>query len=176
MYSNNWEANKMGKIQNRKEALEKRDQIEKLQRESLDDNEDIDWFGKIEEVVMEDDYCMYQIGKYSKLSKYFYDDFEEYSKDYGEEDPLILCFEEIISYLSNIVIGDFDDTIKEECIGNGGIVEVNGLGFHPVSRISVADVGGESFVYLYDDNDLIAKIPFMDITSYKLTNPEDNNY
>ena len=83
----------MGKIQNRKEALEKRDQIEKLQRESLDDNEDIDWFGKIEEVVMEDDYCMYQIGKYSKLSKYFYDDFEEYSKDYGEEDPLILCFE-----------------------------------------------------------------------------------
>lgn len=164
----------MGKITNRKEALSKRDQIEKLQGESFEGDDNIDWFGRIEEIVIDDDYCIYQIGKYSKLSNYYYDDFEEYSKEYGQENPLNLCFEEIISYLSKIVLGDFGDNVKAECIGKGGIVEVNGLNFQPVSRIDIADLNGESFVYLYDDNDLIARIPFFDITSYKITAPEES--
>ena len=164
----------MGKIKNRKEALGKRDEVERLQMEALTDDENIDWFGRLEEIVIDDDYCIYQIEKYSKLSNYFYDDFEEYSKDFGEENPLNLCFEEIISYLSKIVLGDFGDNIKEECIGKGGCVEVNGLNFHPVSRIDIANINGESFVYLYDDNDLIARIPFFDITSYKVTNSSED--
>ncbi|MBQ6813796.1 MAG: hypothetical protein IJP12_04065 [Methanobrevibacter sp.] len=159
----------MGKIQNRKEALYKRNQVEKLQKRVDLDDESSDWFGLLEEIVIDDDYCIYEIEKFSKLSKYYYDDFEEYSKEYGEENPLALCFEEIISYLTKIILGNFGDNIKIEEIGKGGNVEVNGLNFYPVSRIDIADLNGESFVYLYDENDLIARIPFFDITSYKIT-------
>ena len=51
-----------------------------------------DEFAKLEELTFEDDFCQYLIGKYAKLSRLYLDDSEEYSKEYGDENPSILCF------------------------------------------------------------------------------------
>ena len=96
------------------------------------------------------------------------DDGEEYKEEYGEENPSILCFNDIIDYLDKIVSGNFADEVKNECIKEGSCVEVNGINFKPVSKIDVEDIGGETLVLLFDGSDLVAKIPFYDIISYQI--------
>ena len=126
----------------------------------------------MEELTFEDDFCQYLIGKYAKLSRFYLDDSEEYSKEYGDENPSILCFNDIIDYLEGIVSGNFADEVKKECIEEGSCVEVNGINFRPVSKIDICDIGGETLVILYDNTDLVAKIPFYDIISYRIKEAE----
>ena len=103
------------------------------------------------------------------------DDSEEYAKEYGDENPSILCFNDILDYLDEIVTGNFADEVRNECIKEGSCVEVNGINFKPVSKIDVEGINGETLVLLYDGNDLIAKIPFYDITSYKIIEAETDS-
>ena len=78
--------------------------------------------------------------------------------------------------MDEIVSGNFADEVKNECIKEGSCVEVNGINFKPVSKIDVEDINGETLVLLYDGNDLIAKIPFYDIISYKIKEESDSNF
>ena len=90
----------------------------------------------------------------------------------NEENPSILCFNDILDYLEGIVSGNFADEVKKECIEEGSCVEVNGINFKPVSKIDICDIDGETLVLLYDGSDLVAKIPFYDIISYKIKEVE----
>ena len=162
----------MGKITNRKEALAIKNKVCELKEEYLKGDKCFDEFAKLEELTFEDDFCQYLIGKYAKLSRFYLDDSEEYSKEYGEENPSILCFNDILDYLEGIVSGNFADEVKKECIEEGSCVEVNGINFKPVSKIDICDIDGETLVLLYDGSDLVAKIPFYDIISYKIKEVE----
>ena len=114
------------------------------------------------------------IAKYAKLSRLYLDDNEEYEKKYGDENPSILCFDDILDYLDGIVSGNFADEVKNECIKEGSCVEVNGINFQPVSKIDVEEIDGATLVLLYDNNDIVAKIPFYDIVSYKIKEADDD--
>ena len=162
----------MGKITNRKEALAIKNKACEVKEEYLKGDKCFDEFAKLEELTFEDDFCQYLIGKYAKLSRFYLDDSEEYSKEYGEENPSILCFNDILDYLEGIVSGNFADEVKKECIEEGSCVEVNGINFKPVSKIDICDIDGETLVLLYDGSDLVAKIPFYDIISYKIKEVE----
>lgn len=162
----------MGKITNRKEALAIKNKVCEVKEEYLKGDKCFDEFAKLEELTFEDDFCQYLIGKYAKLSRFYLDDSEEYSKEYGEENPSILCFNDILDYLEGIVSGNFADEVKKECIEEGSCVEVNGINFKPVSKIDICDIDGETLVLLYDGSDLVAKIPFYDIISYKIKEVE----
>ena len=162
----------MGKITNRKEALAIKNKVCEVKEEYLKGDKCFDEFAKLEELTFEDDFCQYLIGKYAKLSRFYLDDSEEYSKEYGEENPSILCFNDILDYLEGIVSGNFADEVKKECIEEGSCVEVNGINFKPVSKIDICDIDGETLVLLYDSSDLVAKIPFYDIISYKIKEVE----
>ena len=162
----------MGKITNRKEALAIKNKVCEVKEEYLKGDKCFDEFAKLEELTFEDDFCQYLIGKYAKLSRFYLDDSEEYSKEYGEENPSILCFNDILDYLERIVSGNFADEVKKECIEEGSCVEVNGINFKPVSKIDICDIDGETLVLLYDSSDLVAKIPFYDIISYKIKEVE----
>ena len=162
----------MGKITNRKEALAIKNKICEVKEEYLKGDKCFDEFAKLEELTFEDDFCQYLIGKYAKLSRFYLDDSEEYSKEYGDENPSILCFNDILDYLQGIVSGNFADEVKKECIEEGSCVEVNGINFKPVSKIDLCDIDGETLVLLYDSSDLVAKIPFYDIISYKIKEVE----
>ena len=162
----------MGKITNRKEALAIKNKVCEVKEEYLKEDKCFDEFAKLEELTFEDDFCQYLIGKYAKLSRFYLDDSEEYSKEYGEENPSILCFNDILDYLEGIVSGNFADEVKKECIEEGSCVEVNGINFKPVSKIDICDIDGETLVLLYDGSDLVAKIPFYDIISYKIKEVE----
>ena len=162
----------MGKITNRKEALAIKNKDCEVKEEYLKGDKCFDEFAKLEELTFEDDFCQYLIGKYAKLSRFYLDDSEEYSKEYGEENPSILCFNDILDYLEGIVSGNFADEVKKECIEEGSCVEVNGINFKPVSKIDICNIDGETLVLLYDGSDLVAKIPFYDIISYKIKEVE----
>ena len=162
----------MGKITNRKEALAIKNKVCEVKEEYLKGDKCFDEFAKLEELTFEDDFCQYLIGKYAKLSRFYLDDSEEYSKEYGEENPSILCFNDILDYLEGIVSGNFADEVKKECIEEGSCVEVNGINFKPVSKIDICDIDGETLVLLYDSSDLVAKIPFYDIISYRIKEVE----
>ena len=162
----------MGKITNRKEALAIKNKVCEVKEEYLKGDKCFDEFAKLEELTFEDDFCQYLIGKYAKLSRFYLDDSEEYSKEYGEENPSILCFNDILDYLEGIVSGNFADEVKKECIEEGSCVEVNGINFKPVSKIDICDIDGETLVLLYDGSDLVAKIPFYDIISYRIKEVE----
>ena len=162
----------MGKITNRKEALAIKNKVCEVKEEYLKGDKCFDEFAKLEELTFEDDFCQYLIGKYAKLSRFYLDDSEEYSKEYGDENPSILCFNDILDYLQGIVSGNFADEVKKECIEEGSCVEVNGINFKPVSKIDICDIDGETLVLLYDSSDLVAKIPFYDIISYKIKEVE----
>ena len=162
----------MGKITNRKEALAIKNKVCEVKEEYLKGDKCFDEFAKLEELTFEDDFCQYLIGKYAKLSRFYLDDSEEYSKEYGDENPSILCFNDILDYLEGIVSGNFADEVKKECIEEGSCVEVNGINFKPVSKIDICDIDGETLVLLYDSSDLVAKIPFYDIISYKIKEVE----
>ena len=162
----------MGKITNRKEALAIKNKVCEVKEEYLKGDKCFDEFAKLEELTFEDDFCQYLIGKYAKLSRFYLDDSEEYSKEYGDENPSILCFNDILDYLQGIVSGNFADEVKKECIEEGSCVEVNGINFKPVSKIDLCDIDGETLVLLYDSSDLVAKIPFYDIISYKIKEVE----
>ena len=162
----------LGKITNRKEALSIKDKVLEAKEEYLKGDKCFDEFAKLEELTFEDDYCQYLISKYAKLSRFYLDDAEEYENEYGDENPSILCFNDIIDYLSNIVSGNFQDEVKMECIEEGSCVEVNGINFKPVSKIDIENIGGETLVLLFDGNDLVAKIPFYDIVSYQIKEAE----
>ena len=166
----------MSKITNRKEALAIKNKVCEAKEEYLKGDKCFDEFARLEELTFADDFCQYLIGKYAKLSRFYLDDSEEYSKDYGDENPSILCFNDIIDYLEGIVSGNFADEVKNECIKDGSCVEVNGINFQPVSKIDVEEINGEILVFLYDDNDLVAKIPFYDITSYRIKELEDDDF
>ena len=166
----------MSKITNRKEALAIKNKVCEVKEEYLKGDKCFDEFAKLEELTFEDDFCKYLIGKYAKLSRLYLDDSEEYSKEYGDENPSILCFTDILDYLDGIVSGNFADEVKRECIREGSCVEVNGINFHPVSKIDVEEINGETLVFLYDDNDLVAKIPFYDITGYKIKELEEDGF
>lgn len=166
----------MIKITNRKEALAIKNKVCEVKEEYLKGDKCFDEFAKLEELTFEDDFCQYLIGKYAKLSRLYLDDSEEYSKEYGDENPSILCFTDILDYLDGIVSGNFADEVKRECIREGSCVEVNGINFHPVSKIDVEEINGETLVFLYDDNDLVAKIPFYDITGYKIKELEEDGF
>ncbi len=165
----------LGKITNRKEALAIRNKVCEVKEEYLKEDKCFDEFAKLEELTFEDDFCQYLIGKYAKLSRFYLDDSEEYAKEYGDENPSILCFNDILDYLDEIVTGNFADEVRNECIKEGSCVEVNGINFKPVSKIDVEGINGETLVLLYDGNDLIAKIPFYDITSYKIIEAETDS-
>ena len=79
---------------------------------------------------------------------------------------------DILDYLEGIVSGNFADEVKKECIEEGSCVEVNGINFKPVSKIDICNIDGETLVLLYDSSDLVAKIPFYDIISYKIKEVE----
>lgn len=158
----------MGKITNRKEALAIKNKVCEVKEEYINQDKCFDEFAKLEELTFEDDFCQYLISKYAKLSRFYLDDSDEYEKEYGKDNPSILCFNDIIDYLDSIVSGNFADEVKNECIKEGSSVEINGINFKPVSKIDVEEINGEILVILYDGNDLIAKIPFYDITSYKI--------
>ena len=96
----------MGKITNRKEALAIKNKVCEVKEEYLKGDKCFDEFAKLEELTFEDDFCQYLIGKYAKLSRFYLDDSEEYSKEYGEENPSILCFNDILDYLEGIVSGN----------------------------------------------------------------------
>ena len=162
----------MGKITNRKEALAIKNKVCEVKEEYLKGDNCFDEFAKLEELTFEDDFCQYLIGKYAKLSRFYLDDSEEYSKEYGDENPSILCFNDILDYLEGIVSGNFAYEVKKECIEEGSCVEVNGINFKPVSKIDICDIDGETLVLLYDSSDLVAKIPFYDIISYKIKEVE----
>ena len=162
----------MGKITNRKEALASKNKVCEVKEEYLKGDKCFDEFAKLEELTFEDDFCQYLIGKYAKLSRFYLDDSEEYSKEYGEENPSILCFNDILDYLEGIVSGNFADEVKKECIEEGSCVEVNGINFKPVSKIDICDIDGETLVLLYDGSDLVAKIPFYDIINYRIKEVE----
>ena len=162
----------MSKITNRKEALAIKNKVSEVKEEYLKGDKCFDEFAKLEELTFEDDFCQYLIRKYAKLSRFYLDDSEEYSKEYGEENPSILCFNDILDYLEGIVSGNFADEVKKECIEEGSCVEVNGINFKPVSKIDICDIDGETLVLLYDGSDLVAKIPFYDIISYKIKEVE----
>ena len=162
----------MGKITNRKEALAIKNKVCEVKEEYLKGDKCFDEFAKLEELTFEDDFCQYLIGKYAKLSRFYLDDSEEYSKEYGEENPSILCFNDILDYLEGIVSGNFADEVKKECIEEGSCVEVNGINFKPVSKIDICDIDGETLVLLYDGSDLVAKIPFYDIINYRIKEVE----
>ena len=162
----------MGKITNRKEALAIKNKVCEVKEEYLKGDKCFDEFAKLEELTFEDDFCQYLIGKYAKLSRFYLDDSEEYSKEYGDENPSILCFNDILDYLERIVSGNFADAVKKECIEEGSCVEVNGINFKPVSKIDICDIDGETLVLLYDSSDLVAKIPFYDIISYRIKEVE----
>ena len=162
----------MGKITNRKEASAIKNKVCEVKDEYLKGDKCFDEFAKLEELTFEDDFCQYLIGKYAKLSRFYLDDSEEYSKEYGDENPSILCFNDIIDYLEGIVSGNFADEVKKECIEEGSCVEVNGINFKPVSKIDICDIDGETLVILYDNTDLVAKIPFYDIISYRIKEAE----
>ena len=130
----------MGKITNRKEALAIKNKVCEVKEEYLKGDKCFDEFAKLEELTFEDDFCQYLIGKYAKLSRFYLDDSEEYSKEYGEENPSILCFNDILDYLEGIVSGNFADEVKKECIEEGSCVEVNGINFKPVSKIDICDI------------------------------------
>ena len=166
----------LGKITNRKEALAIRNKVCEVKEEYLKEDKCFDEFAKLEELTFEDDFCQYLIGKYAKLSRFYLDDSEEYAKEYGDENPSILCFNDILDYLDEIVTGNFADEVRNECIKEGSCVEVNGINFKPVSKIDVEGINGETLVLLYDGNDLIAKIPFYDIISYKIKEESDSNF
>ena len=166
----------LGKITNRQEALSIKNKVCEVKAEYLKGDKCFDEFARLEELTFEDDFCQYLIGKYAKLSRFYLDDNEEYAKEYGDENPSILCFNDIIDYLDEIVSGNFADEVKNECIKEGSCVEVNGINFKPVSKIDVEDINGETLVLLYDGNDLIAKIPFYDIISYKIKEESDSNF
>ena len=162
----------MGKITNRKEALAIKNKVCEVKEEYLKGDKCFDEFAKLEELTFEDDFCQYLIGKYAKLSRFYLDDSEEYSNEYGDENPSILCFNDILDYLEGIVSGNFADEVKKECIEEGSCVEVNGINFKPVSKIDICDIDGETLVLLYDSSDLVAKIPFYDIISYRIKEVE----
>ncbi len=166
----------MGKITNRKEALSIKNKVSQVKEEYLKEDKCFDEFAKLEELTFEDDFCRYLILKYAKLSRFYLDDSDEYSKEYGDENPSILCFNDIIDYLDNIISGNFADEVKEECISEGSCVEVNGINFQPVSKIDVKEINGETLVILSDGNDLVAKIPFYDISSYKIKELETDDF
>ena len=164
----------MTKITNRKEASAIKNKVSDVKEEYLKGDKCFDEFAKLEELCFEDDFCQYLISKYAKLSRFYLDDNDEYKKEYGDENPSILCFNDIIDYLDGIVSGNFANQVKNECIKEGSCVEVNGINFHPVSKIDVENIDGETLVILYDNSDLIAKIPFYDIISYKIKEAEDD--
>ena len=166
----------MAKITNRKEALTIKNKVLEVQEEYIKGDKCFDEFAKLEELTFDDDFCQYLIGKYAKLSRFYLDDSEEYSKEYGDENPSLLCFNDIADYLDSIISGNFADEVKKESIKEGSCVEVNGINFQPVSKIDVEEINGETLVILYDGNDLIAKIPFYDITSYKIKEIETNDF
>ena len=89
----------LGKITNRKEALAIRNKVCEVKEEYLKEDKCFDEFAKLEELTFEDDFCQYLIGKYAKLSRFYLDDSEEYAKEYGDENPSILCFNDILDYL-----------------------------------------------------------------------------
>ena len=140
----------MGKITNRKEALAIKNKVCEVKEEYLKGDKCFDEFAKLEELTFEDDFCQYLIGKYAKLSRFYLDDSEEYSKEYGEENPSILCFNDILDYLEEIVSGNFADEVKKECIEEGSCVEVNGINFKPVSKIDICDIDGETLNRLFN--------------------------
>lgn len=162
----------MGKITNRKEALSIKDKVCEVKETYLKEDKCFDEFAKLEELTFDDDYCQYLISKYAKLSRFYLDDNDEYKNEYGDENPSILCFNDIIDYLDKIVSGNFVDEVKKECINEGSCVEVNGINFKPVSKIDIEDIGGETLVLLFDGSDLVAKIPFYDIISYQIKEVE----
>lgn len=164
----------LSKITNRKEALAIKNKVSEVKEEYLKGDKCFDEFARLEELTFEDDFCQYLISKYAKLSRFYLDDGEEYSKEYGAENPSILCFNDIIDYLEGIVSGNFADEVKKESIHEGSCVEVNGINFQPVSKIDVEELQGEILVILYDGNDSVAKIPFYDITSYKIKEAESD--
>ena len=166
----------MAKITNRKEALAIKNGVSQVKEEYLKGDKCFDEFARLEELTFEDDFCQYLIAKYAKLSRLYLDDGEEYAKEYGDENPSILCFNDILDYLEGIVSGNFADEVKKECIKEGSCVEVNGINFQPVSKIDVEEIDGATLVLLYDNNDLIAKIPFYDIISYKIKEAENDDY
>ena len=53
---------------------------------------------------------------------------------------------------------------------------MNGINFQPVSKIGLEEFNGETLVFLYDDNDLVARIPFYDITSYRIKELEEDDF
>ena len=164
----------LGKISNRKEALTIKDKICEVKEEYLKGDKCFDEFAKLEELTFDDDYCQYLILKYAKLSRLYLENSEEYKKEHGDENPSIICFDDILDYLDKIISGNFADEVKNECIKEGSCVEVNGINFKPVSKIDVGEINGETLVLLFDGSDLVAKIPFYDITSYKIKEEETN--
>lgn len=166
----------LSKITNRKEALAIKDKVLEVKEEYLKGDKCFDEFAKLEELTFEDDFCQYLIAKYAKLSRFYLDESEEYAKEYGDENPSIVCFNDIADYLDGIVSGNFADEVKKECIRQGSCVEVNGINFQPVSKIDLEEINGETLVFLYDDNDLVARIPFYDITSYRIKELEEDDF
>ena len=73
----------MTKISNRKEALAIKDKVCEVKEEYLKGDKCFDEFAKLEELTFEDDFCQYLISKYAKLSRFYLDDSEEYSKEYA---------------------------------------------------------------------------------------------
>lgn len=162
----------LGKISNRKEALSIKEKVCEVKDEYLKGDQCFDEFAKLEELTFDDDYCQYLILKYAKLSRFYLENSEEYKEEHGDENPSILCFDDILDYLEKIISGNFDDEVKNECIKEGSCVEVNGINFKPVSKIDVEEINGETLVLLFDGSDLVAKIPFYDITSYRIKEVE----
>ena len=113
----------MSKITNRKEALAIKNKVCEVKEEYLKGDKCFDEFAKLEELTFEDDFCQYLIGRYAKLSRLYLDDSEEYSKEYGDENPSILCFTDILDYLDGIVSGNFADEVKKVVTISDGDIE-----------------------------------------------------